>query len=123
MTKEEFDRIFGRYSETDSLTISEIRDILLYGGNGSREKDQEKFLMTSMSEYLEQDLDSTHTSLNTRLENLIKSNIITKNGNVTFADILQYGVKKLRLQRGVGKVVIDYLVQIYREHGIDVNIK
>ena len=119
MTQKEFDRIFGRYSETDTLTISEIRDILLYGGS----RGKEEFLMTSMSEYLEQDSDSTHASLNTRLENLVKSNIITKSGNVTFADILQYGVKKLRLQRGVGKVVIDYLVQIYKEHGIDVSLK
>lgn len=117
-TEENFNDLFGQYAETDTLTISEIKDILLYGGNGSKEKERREFLNTSVSHYLDTDADKSKTILNTRLRNAVICNIITESSIITFNEILQYGVEKLKLRRGVGKVVINYLIQIYKEHGI-----
>lgn len=117
MKREDFDRLFKGFSEYDLISIAEIRNILT-----NEDNEREKFLDTDIKEYKKYNLSTTENRyLKTRLiaKLYYQKSYIVDFGQITFRSILHFGIQNLKKLDGIGKKSIDYLINIYKENGID----
>lgn len=115
MKKEEFERLFGAYDDMDTLTILELRDILVVPEEPNPEV--EKFLNSRVLEYNF----PYDTKQHRQISAMIMNKLLYRFGHeVTFRELLEteYFPRGMRLEPQVGIGCIRLLGDIYRDNGV-----
>ena len=115
MNEKEFNRIFGQHSETDTISIKELRDILITPAETDPRVTE--FLDTKIINY---EFPKTTKQL-IQLGAMIKTRIRSTFGvDVTFREILEkrYFPDEMRKERQVGAGILRLLMDTYRENGV-----
>lgn len=115
MYKQEFERLFGAYDDMDTLTILELRDILVVPEEPNPEV--EKFLDSRVLEYNFPDDTKQHRQISAMIKNKL---LCRFSHEVTFRELLEteYFPKGMRLEPQVGIGCIRLLGDIYRSNGV-----
>ena len=115
MYKQEFERLFGAYDDMDTLTILELRDILVVPEEPNPEV--EKFLDSRILEYNFPDDTKQHRQISAMIKNKL---LCRFSHEVTFRELLEteYFPKGMRLEPQVGIGCIRLLGDIYRSNGV-----
>lgn len=116
MKKTEFERLFGSYRPDETITIEELKNILLTPTEDDQEV--ETFLDTRVLEYEFPNDTKQHRQLSAMIKNKI---LEEHKPDVTFRELLETGYypQRMKLQGQVGKGMIRLLGEIYYINGVE----